>query len=210
MTAAKPDHLVRREDGAIVEASLYIGLEPEDLLMIERQWSPIRQQVFHALLARGVPKGRWPQSLHWDWQRKAAELRLREASGVALDYDVAWQGAMLTKSASHFARLPSARGKPLVYVDYLETAPWNWRIAALDQEGTYKGVGSVLIREALELSLAEGFHGRIGLRALPQAERFYSEVWSMAPMGPAAAKQNLVYFGLSGESAPKLLDDGGG
>jgi hypothetical protein len=37
MTAAKAVLIVRREDGALVEAALLSGLKPEDLLMIERQ-----------------------------------------------------------------------------------------------------------------------------------------------------------------------------
>jgi hypothetical protein len=210
MTAAKPVLIVRREDGALVEAALLSGLKPEDLLMIERQWSPARQRIFKALLASGSPRSHWPQSLHWNWERKISELRLLEASGFAVHWDGAWQGAMLTKDVSHCAQLPSERGKPLVYIDYLETAPWNWRIGALGQEGLYKGPGSVLFREALEHSVVEGFHGRVGLHALPQAERFYSEVCGMVPLGPDATKQDLVYFEFSGDKAQEFLSAGGG
>ena len=44
-----------------------------------------------------------------------------------------WQGAMLTKSGTHFSQLGEDRGKPLVYIDFLEVAPWNWTIPGIGQ-----------------------------------------------------------------------------
>jgi hypothetical protein len=90
-----------------------------------------------------------------------------------------WQGVMLTKTAPHFARLPEDKGKPLVYVDYLETAPWNWHVESIGWECRYKATGSILLRQAVIQSLDEGFHGRLGLHALPQAEGYYRDVVGM-------------------------------
>src|SRR5262249_3074962 len=109
----------------------------------------------------------------------------------------------------YVARIEEDVGKPLVYVDYLEVAPWNWRIPALGEEGRYKGIGSLFVREAAKLSLEEGFHGRIGLHALPQAEAFYESACGMTRLGGDPRKQGLVYFEFSREQAKKFIEKGG-
>lgn len=209
MTAAKSVKIVRREDGRLIEAMLHAGLKPEDLLLIEREWTSHRLRIFYDLVNREIPRNQWPQSLHWNWERKAFQLRLLAAQGVGLNCEGAWQGVMLTQTVSHIARLNPDRGKPLVYIDYLETAPWNWRIEALGQEGRWKGVGSIFVREAVEQSEEEGFHGRVGLHALAQAERFYTDVCGMAPLGPDPMAQDLIYFELCAHKAKEFLNAGG-
>ena len=196
-------------DGAFAKATLHGGLKPEDLLLVEREWSPIRVQIFNELLSCGVPRAAWPQSLHWDWLQKASELRLLEATGFAVLCDRAWQGAMLTKTASQPARLKEDRGKPLVYIDYLETAPWNWRVRPIGQEGRYKAVGSVLFRAAVAQSYKEGFQGRVGLHALSQAEVFYQRDCGMTPLGSDRRKEDLRYFEFSRAQAKVFLQTGG-
>lgn len=62
---------------------------------------------------------------------------------------------------------------------------------------------------AVEQSEEEGFHGRVGLHALPQAERFYAEVCGMTPLGPDPGAQNLIYFELGAQKAREFLDAGG-
>lgn len=208
MSAGRQVEIIRRLDGAFVEATLHRGLEPKDLLLIERQWGPARVEIFNALLARSVPRSAWPQSLHWDWLQKAPELRLLEASGFGILCDQSWQGAMLTKTASHSARLDEDHGKPLVYIDYLETAPWNWRVQPIGLEGRYKAVGSLLFREAVVQSHEEGFHGRVGLHALPQASRFYQRDCRMTSLGLDRRKENLQYFELARAQAQAFLQEG--
>ena len=51
-----------------------------------------------------------------------------------------------------------------------------------------------MVRTAVELSLAEGFKGRIGLHSLPQTARFYRTVCGMADLGPDPSYHNLGYF----------------
>lgn len=116
---------------------------------------------------------------------------------------------MLTKTATHFARLTEDGGKPLVYIDYLEVAPWNWRVRPLGLNGRLRGAGSILFREAVRQSIREGFHGRVGLHALPQAESYYERVCGMTVVGRDSRKQNLLYFEFSRGQARRFLDDGG-
>lgn len=204
-----PVSLIRREDGALVEATLIDGVQPEDLVFVERDsWGPQRAQIRGKLRAASVPRPEWPQSLHWDWSRKAPELGLLEVTGFGILCDDDWQAIMLTKTATYSARLAADKGKPLVYIDYIETAPWNWPIPAVAAKGRYKGVGSILIREAVKQSLREGFQGRTGLHALPQAETLYHRC-GMTAVGRDEKKQDLLYFEFSPAQAKDFLEKGG-
>lgn len=115
---------------------------------------------------------------------------------------------MLTKSATHLARLASEKGKPLIYIEYIEIAPWNWPIPEIGQSGRFRYVGSLLFSRAVEQSFDEGFHGRIGLHSLPQAEGFYAGI-GLAALGRDPTHQNLQYFELSSEQARTILKKGG-
>lgn len=70
----------------------------------------------------------------------------------------------------------------LVYVEYLEAAPWNRR--NIPNWNGLSGVGTVLIAAAIQLSVDEGNRGRIGLHSLPQADAFYRDKCSMTDLGP--------------------------
>ncbi len=202
-----PIQIQRRETRSFVEASLLEGMVPQDLLVVESEWSEQRSLVLQELLGRGVDRAKWPQSVHWNWARKAPLLGLLETSGFGVVCEQRWQGVMLTKTASAFARLPADRGKPLVYVDFLEVAPWNWVIPEIDRRGQFRLIGPTLFWTAVQQSLAEGFQGRVGLHSLPQAESFY-EKCGMTALGRDAEKQNLLYFELSRESAERYLQTG--
>ncbi len=55
-------------------------------------------------------------------------------------------------------------------------------------------VGRVLIATAVQISMEEGFRGRIGRHALPQAETFYAQKCGMTDMGNDERKEDLRYF----------------
>jgi hypothetical protein len=200
--------LIRKDSGATVGATLHTGLSPSDVLVVERAWADSRARVIAELSQTGVPRLQWPQSLHWNWEAKAAQLRLLEASCAGIFCEERWQGLMMIRTAVQSAVLPPDSGRPLVYVDFLEAAPWNWRIKPLGQEPQFKGVGSLLFREAVEQSFKEDFHGRVGLHALPQAEAFYEGVCGMTRVRPDARKQNLVYFEFTRQQAQRFLSGG--
>ena len=114
----------------------------------------------------------------------------------------------MTKTTPYVAQMDIDRGRPLLYIDYLEVAPWNWRIPEIGRDGRFRGVGSALFWNAVQQSLEEGFQGRVGLHALPQAEAFYRDGCHMTPLGRDAAKQNLLYFELSRQQAERLICEG--
>lgn len=204
-----PIEIIRREDDAVVKATLHDSMKPEDLLLVEEAWNPVRLGVHKKLLREKVDEVEWPESLHWDWSKKARQLQLLQATGFGIMCDGSWEGAMLTLTVTHNARLVKDKGMPLVYIDYIETAPWNWPVQSLGLTGRYKGIGTILFRAAVQQSLNEEFSGRVGLHALPQAIAFYQDVCGMTDLGHDPKKENLLYFELSREQARKFLDVGG-
>ena len=91
----------------------------------------------------------------------------------------------------------------MVYVNYLEAAPWN--VASFIPPGKFRGVGSILIGAAINLSLDEGFYGRIGLHSLPQAERFYAKTCGMEELGIDPQVEDLRYFEMTQEQAAAFV-----
>ena len=77
-------------------------------------------------------------------------------------------------------------------------------MAAIGQHRQYGKIGPVLLRFAVEQSLAEGHNGRIGLHALDQAVRFYQSI-GMASLGADPTKEHLTYFEFSEASAQRFL-----
>jgi len=151
-----------------------------------------------------VPLKLWPQSWHWNWAQKTAQvqnlLAFRGFSVVAQGETQGLAQVDLTKSG----REPSQAGKPLVYLDYLEVAPWNR--PELGGTPRLRGVGTALVTAAVALSDEEGFKGRLGLHSLPQADDFYRKRCGMTDLGPDSAYQNLRYFEMTADQARAFLE----
>lgn len=109
--------------------------------------------------------------------------------GVTVAGDM--QGMMLV-NVSEVCRVPAQSGAPLIYVDYLATAPWNLR--SLTPAPRFGGIGRALIRSAVEVSKANGFAGRIGLHALPKAADFDRDTCGMTDLGADPDEHDLPYF----------------
>jgi hypothetical protein len=103
------------------------------------------------------------------------------------------------------ARLDPDKGKDLIYIEYLESAPWN--LATMVDAPLYGGIGSVLMHAAVQSSFDEGFHGRVGLHALPQAEEFYRDDCEMHCCGPDVSYENLPYYEMTRDAAARFTSD---
>jgi hypothetical protein len=90
----------------------------------------------------------------------------------------------------------------VVYVDYLESAPWNLKGYAAPPD--FLGVGPVLMTEAVQISVEAGLEGRVGLHSLPQSELFY-EKCKMTKLGPDPAYYDLTCFEFSGRQGVDWL-----
>lgn len=110
---------------------------------------------------------------------------------------------MLVNTTNCVSRLAATRGKPLVYVDYIETAPWN--LKEFTTQPRYGGVGVRLIEAAVRFSLDEGFGGRVGLHSLPQSESFYENVCGMTRGEIDQQYEDLRWFELTAINVKKFL-----
>jgi hypothetical protein len=111
---------------------------------------------------------------------------------------------MAADVARERGRIEEQKGQHLVYVEYLEVAPWNRKEHAAKPR--FRGAGSILIIAAIALSRSEGFKGRIGLHSLPQADEFYAAKCEMTDLGADPKYHNLRYFEMTPNHADKFLE----
>lgn len=173
--------------GKLIEASLYDEVTSDHLALWDRDWVPA-MQAFRA----GSPPGEKPEDSHWDWRRKSQAVRgMLGFHSFALVCRKELQGLMMMNDMTS-ARLREQFGKPLLYVEFVATAPWN-RSKRQDPPRC-RGVGQVFVLAAIETSRDAGFKGRVGLHSLPDAESFYEQKCGFARLGPDSSHQNLAYF----------------
>lgn len=205
---AYPVHLVEASSGELVDAELYDEIGERQLIDWQFQWRPAVQTYVKRLMENGIGQNdtAWPQSWHWDWRAKIDEIRgLLGHTGYSVVCRDVTQGMMRLDLASKRARHSSDEGKDIVYIDYLEVAPWNWREPYADPP-IYRGVGPVLIHAAFTRSIEEGFHGRVGLHSLPQAVRFYERCgFTSFGTHPSEYRGRLPYFEATPEVAEAYL-----
>lgn len=101
------------------------------------------------------------------------------------------------------ARLPAVVGRPLVYVDYVESAPWNNQDFTPTPE--FRGVGLRLMQAAVQYSLDSGWDGRIGLHSLPQSASYYGGYCGLDSLGPDSHYMGLDYFELATANVTAFL-----
>lgn len=172
--------------GALAPAELYDEILPDHLADTELLWKPIKDR-------------RRQQHRHWDWRAKLADAAgYLFYQGFAVVAEGKTQGLMMV-DRSKTARIPVQQGKDLVYIAFLETAPWN-----LGQQRLYRGVGTALLAAAIQCSLDDGFRGRIGLHSLPQSEDFYRKC-SMTEFDRDPDYEDLIYFEMSESRAAEFM-----
>lgn len=208
--------------GELVTAVLHDELSLDDLFDAEADWAPARVRLLQRVKNAKLPTKYWPQSLHWNWARKAAALEPLRLSALGdsrlfgIRQDERWQGVLWAElcdsdNREHRCRLGS-QGRPLVYVPFVEAAPWNWDVPPLPpdvgsvQARRFKGLGSQLMECAVRWSEQQELKGRVGLHALPQAELFYRRDCQMTDLGPDKAYGGLTYFEFTEEQAQKFLE----
>jgi len=163
----------------------------EYLDTIERLWAPERARLAEELRAHGETL----ESAHWDWRNKA-QRQPHWHCLVTIECDGQVQGIMAVENFLRPSQLTPTSW--VLYVDYLEVAPWNYRLpqnrsVAAVREPRFKGVGVLLLGEAIRMSTGVTAGGRLGLHSLRQAEDFYSHC-GMTRIGPDPNYSDLVYF----------------
>ena len=200
-------HLFNVARGEPETAELWHAITEQQLADWEGEWVPELFKAIQRLRRGGIERRHWPQSRHWDWRRKATVLQGMLANpGFGIVCDGLTQGMMIVDIVKHRGRLDDQRGQHLVYVEFVENAPWNR--AELFNPPRYRGVGSILIRAAVALSEELEFHGRIGLHSLPQANGFYANTCGMTDLGADRDHEGLRYFEMTPDQARAFIAKG--
>lgn len=176
----------------------------DDFAMV---WKPMlarRRAEFPNWLAAAAGDA---QDSHWDWIDKALQARRSLLQDTfAVECASKTQGLMLIQ-APQFAKLAAHKGRELVYVELLATAPWNRK--KLVPEPIYKGVGRMLIATAISYSCDLGSKGRLGLHSLPQSESWYRDVAGFSDLGYDPLKEMQYFEATEGQAAAYLSLPGG-
>ena len=193
-----------RRTGKFVEAILIDGVSAAEVESAESKWTPVLEKELLRMQQAGIPKEKLPQHRHWDWRKKfeATEgFAAYPMFGIECEGDI--QGLMLVSTAGKICHLETQRGKSLVYVNFLEAAPWN--VASIVPEPRYSLVGNTLLAAAIQLSINLEFSGRIGLHSLPQADGWYAKSCGMSDLGCDPTAHHLRYFEMTAEQASEFL-----
>jgi hypothetical protein len=171
-------------------ATLIQGVTLVEMQAADQQWKPFLTQAVEEALARGVSRYDLPDNKHWEWERKARAMGA-ESLAFSIEADHETQALMIVRT-DKICRLPQQMGKPMVYVDYLATAPWN--LSELVPAPRYKSCGRRMVQAAIRYSASLGFDGRIGLHSLYGAEGFYRSGLRMQDCGIDVHYEDLRYF----------------
>ena len=184
----------------LIEADLVDELSKDDLMQAHLEWGPVRLEALRRLREVKCP---WPEHWHWDWSKKADLLDLLAYRCMGIRHGERMQGLMMISTIASKGRLPGQQGKAVLYIEFLESAPWNLR--ALTEAPQFLGVGVRLLEAAVEFSGEEGFGGRVGLHSLPQSDEFYRKY--MTDLGlDSRQSQGLRYFEMSAEQVRYFLE----
>jgi hypothetical protein len=180
------------------------------LFEAEELWSPERVRFLKDFINRGCKPTDLPESIHWSWSLKALRVPGLKVGGLSpyrlfgIKAEGHWQGLLIANAFGHVSRLPPG-GKDLVYIEFVESAPWNWECLPAGRPGMYRGVGLQLFELAVRWSEDIELGGRVGLHSLSQAESFYRNRCNMSDLGIDSSYQSLRYFEYSDEQAKEFL-----
>lgn len=185
-------------------ATLYTPIADNNVDDFDNEWRPIMDAALSKLTTQSAIEAAQLQDAHWKWRDKhQARSNRFDWESFAVECDGLTQGLMFLRTVG-FAREPSQKNLPLVYIDLLSVAPWNRPTVTTTPK--YKGVGPLLLGAALSFSISEGLDGRLGLHSLPQSESWYRDVCKMSEIGPDTAYPgNLVYFEFTPAQAQAYL-----
>jgi len=189
-----------------VPASIYEGFMEHNIEHYEEKWVPVLRDITWRVKVGLKPVALRQEDSHWNWRSKLSSMKGKLAfKEYAIECNGLTQGLMLINIGLKYSRIDIS--KPLVYVEYIQTAPWN-RVKVQGYD-SYKLVGSLLLLQAVGESCEEGFNGRIGLHALPKAEAFYRKI-GLQEFGTDTDHQGLAYFELEESTSTTLMKNLGG
>jgi hypothetical protein len=113
------------------------------------------------------------QDYLWDWSRQfKSALATPNCEVWVIQNRATIEAAMIMTVGKELRH--STQSHKGVYIDYLAVAPWNRK--SIRNPPQFKGLGTVLIGCAVTTSITQGYAGRCGLVALPQAVPWYEMI----------------------------------
>ena len=206
----EPVEIIEGATGQFVEAELFDEITVEHFLETKKLWRPLVLRAAEKLRAQGR-HGMLPDYTNWDWTKKEPYLHMLATKFFGINCRKALQGIVVVQTENIAGdcqcRLSVQRGKSLLYVDYLQVAPWNIKVLMepIGEKVEFRAVGSRLMEAVIRFSLEEGFKGRIGLHSLPSSEAFYKDECGMTPVVRDPRKQNLLWFEFTPDQAQAYL-----
>lgn len=197
--------LYNRESRSFDKAEVYQELDQKNFDDFDRLWKPILAKRAAEVRTAAEAASANVQDAHWDWVGKAKIAAMMMAQETFAVECGETQGLMLV-NLNAFGQLDVQKGRELIYVELLATAPWNRTKPKLVDSPRYKGVGRILIATAISLSIESGFHGRLGLHSLPQSESWYRDEAGFTDLGLDAPKR-MHYFEVTVDQAKAFLED---
>lgn len=109
--------------GGLILADLYDAILPKHLDDHEQHWKPL-------IASQATEHG------HWDWRKKVSYYSAQLSyQSFAIECSGMTQGLMIVNTMKR-GRIQLQANKHLVYIEYLEAAPWN-----RGSTPTHKGIG---------------------------------------------------------------------
>ena len=186
--------------GSYRKAALFTRISEKNLRDYYDHWKPYKQNRL-----KKIPFENYPDHWHWDWNAKHSNFTGQQSTqGFAITCRNMTQGMMFVK-APYFSKLPGAENHPLVYIEYLESAPWNIKEFTDSGIERYRDIGTYFLCAAIWLSKRKGYGGCIGLHSLIQTESFYNK-FKFVDLGNDENYSNLRYYEMTAEQASNLLN----
>ncbi len=194
--------LYNRESTTYDKAEIYQELDQKNFDDFEQLWRPMLNKQLAKVHTAAEAANANVQDARWDWVGKAKIATMMMGQETFAVECGETQGLMLV-NLNGFGRIDIQKGRELIYVELLSTAPWNrYKTVASPR---YKSVGRALIATAISLSIDSGFHGRVGLHSLPQSESWYRDVVGFTDLGFDAPKK-MHYFEMTHDQAMAFLE----
>jgi hypothetical protein len=111
----------RKNLATTLEAEISEHITREEFLLTEAKW-----RSFKAIHCPSHP----PSNHDWDWKGKSAKPEAAICKFLSLKYAGEIEGMIELKLVPVSSRNPETDGFPMLYVEYLETAPWNQKAYA--------------------------------------------------------------------------------
>jgi len=162
---------------------------PSDTLAWERDWKPPLTQAGH-------PAALWPWADHIERaEREEGRLCIALARGARLE---ALASLVIEEANSRLEE-----GATIIYVEYVGVAP-DHLPPPLGRRAV-KGLGGILVAQAVRLSKEIGFQGRVGLHSKPEVEGFYSRLGFTSVALEKTPDGKWLYFETTVEQAEAIL-----